>query len=73
MKLTRYGVLDLCYIREMGSVGYAEASHAVGVTPFSEMTLESFRTFVGVIATNFTVVTYVQAVQLVQPVRNGLK
>ena len=56
----------------MGSIGNTKTTHAVCVAPFSEMSLEGFGSFVGKITADFTVVAYVQSVQLVQPVRNGL-
>jgi hypothetical protein len=53
-------------------VGNTQASHAMSVTPFSKVTLESFWSLVCVISTNLTIVANIQAVQFVQPIWNGL-
>uniref|UniRef100_A0A1I8IPH0 Protein kinase domain-containing protein n=1 Tax=Macrostomum lignano TaxID=282301 RepID=A0A1I8IPH0_9PLAT len=68
----RDGVLNAGYIGEVGRVGDAQAAHAVRVTPFGKMALKRFGPAIRVIAADLARVVQVQAVQLVQPVGDGL-
>ena len=54
----------------MSSVGNTETSHSMSVPPLSKMPLKSFRAFVSEISADLTIITDVQPVQLVKPVRN---
>lgn len=71
--LTSERIFNLCDIGKMGCIRYAEAPHSVGVPPFGEVALESLWPFVRIVPTYFTRVANVQPVQLVQPIRYGLK
>ena len=71
--ITWNGVFNARDVGKVGGVRDTQATHAVSVSPFGKVTLEGFRSFVCVIATDFAIVADVETVQLVQPVRNRLQ
>jgi hypothetical protein len=65
-------MFNLCYILEMHSVRNLQALHAICVAPFLEMFFESPSTPVASASTNLALELNPQAMQLVEPVRDGL-
>ena len=67
-----HGVLDERDIGKVSRVGYAEAAHAVRVSPLGKVALKGLRTAILLIAAYLAVVVEIEAVQLVEPVRYRL-
>lgn len=70
--LTSKRVFDLRDVGKMRRVGNTQTPHAVSVTPLSEVTLERLRSLVSVVPANLARIADVQAVELVEPVGDGL-
>mmetsp|Transcript_34458 Transcript_34458/g.103172 ORF Transcript_34458/g.103172 Transcript_34458/m.103172 type:complete len:247 (-) Transcript_34458:1310-2050(-) len=68
----RVRVLDEGDALEVARVRDAEASHAVRVPPLLEVALEGARAHVGLVAADLAPVLDVEAVELVEPVGDGL-
>jgi len=69
---TILSILDLGDLVEVLRVGDAQTSHAVGVPPLLEVPLERSPALVGLVAADLALVHDPQAVQLVEPVGDGL-
>merc|ERR550519_1015954 len=67
-----HGVLNVGHIGKVSSVWDSQTSHAMCMTPLCKMSLKSLGSLVSEVSTNLTVVRDVEAMQLVQPVGDGL-
>ena len=71
--LTLLGILHSSDVSKVGSVGYAQSSHAIGMLPLREVALEGLGSPVSGVPTDLTGVAQVEAMELVEPVWNGLR
>ena len=81
----RHGILDVGHICKMSGIWNSQTSHAMSMAPLCKsyfmsfdndftckMSLKSLGSLVSEVSTNLTVVRDVEAMQLVQPVGDGL-
>eukprot|EP00050_Salpingoeca_kvevrii_P007597 m.297255 g.297255 ORF g.297255 m.297255 type:complete len:443 (-) comp13570_c0_seq1:266-1594(-) len=66
------GVVDQRDVLELGSVGNAKKSHAMCMAPLAKVLLKRLEALVDLVATDFARIGDVQAMQLVEPVRDWL-